>query len=147
MSDVRLALEAGAADLRLVNSDLEADDGLYSAVVISLFTDRRAEVGDTPASAEDRRGWWADAYADVEGDRIGSRLWLLSREKQTGQALLRARDYAREALLWLVEDGVARAINVTAELLRDGVLVLTVEIVRAEKPVTKYRFEAFWRGT
>lgn len=129
---------------------LAEDDGLQTAVVISLFTDRRAEASDLPADAtgQDRRGWWGDSFAEVEGDRIGSRLWLLAREKQTQATLLKARDFAKEALQWLLDDGVARAVNVGTEWManRQGVLLMTVEIVRASKPVTKYQFEAFWKG-
>ena len=56
---------------------LRAERGLRSAVLISLFTDRRAEPGDVP-EGEDPRGWWADVLGE-EGDRIGSRLWLIDR--------------------------------------------------------------------
>jgi phage gp46-like protein len=117
---------------------LVMDDGLQSAVVISLFTDRRADANDLPTNAPggDRRGWWGDSFGDVPGDRIGSRLWLLAREK------------AKEALQWLLDDGIASAVNVDAQWMdgRQGVLQLNVEIVRASKPVTKYQFEAFWKG-
>lgn len=129
---------------------LAMDDGLQSAVAISLFTDRRADINDLPPSTPgtERRGWWGDSFADVPGDRIGSRLWLLAREKQTKATLLKARDFALEALQWLVDDGVARAVNVDTEWSADrpGVMLFKVEIVRASKPVNQYQFEAFWRG-
>lgn len=130
---------------------LEEEDGLETAVVLSLFTDRRALPGDPlPQGAQlggtpDRRGWWGDSYADVRGDRIGSRLWLLRREKQLPSVLARAREYALEALQWMVDDGIARAVNVTAEIVRNGVLGLSIEIVRSDKPVAQYRFESFWK--
>jgi phage gp46-like protein len=60
--------------------------------------------------------------------------------------LARAREYAREALEWMIEDGVARAVNVTAEIVSNGVLGLGIEIVRSDKPVARYRFESFWKG-
>ena len=64
----------------------------------------------------------------ASGDRIGSRLWLLSREKQLAGVLDRARHYAEEALAWLVEDGVATAVSVTASSPRSGWLALEVTI-------------------
>lgn len=134
----------------LAGPGLAVEDGLQSAVIISLFTDRRAEASDLPAGASghDRRGWWGDSFAEVEGDRIGSRLWLLAREKQTQATLLKARDYGREALQWLLDDGIAQGVLVSTSWLlgRDGVLVMVVEISRAGKPVTKYQFEVFWKG-
>ena len=41
-------------------------------------------------------------------------LWLLAREKRTPAVLARAELYVREALQWLVDDGVASAIAVAA---------------------------------
>ncbi|ABE45633.1 phage GP46 family protein [Polaromonas sp. JS666] len=154
MSDIATQLIQDVGSFRfdwaVGSPGLATDEGLQTSVIISLFTDRRADADDLPASAagSDRRGWWGDSYADVEGDRIGSRLWLLAREKQTTATLLKARDFAAEALQWLIDDGLARAINVKAEWQagRQGVLLLTVEIVRAGKPVNKYQFEAFWKG-
>lgn len=126
---------------------LAEDDGLQTAVIISLFTDRRADDADRLPGADDKRGWWADAYAEIDGDKIGSRLWLLAREKQTQLVLVLAKAYAEEALAWLLEDGIARAVNVSAEIVREGVLGLGIEILRAAAPPQKYRFETFWKPT
>lgn len=146
MGDIRTAFKDFSGDWQLLSPGLEEDAGLETAVVISLFTDRRAEADDELPGGDDLRGWWGDALAEVEGDRIGSRLWLLSREKQLPQVLARAREYALEALQWLIEDGVASAVDVTAEIVRQGVLGLAVEIRRAGKPPVRYRFEQFWKG-
>lgn len=151
MSDIATVVaDDFTIDYVLQGPGLQEDDGLYTAVVISLFTDRRAVDGDLPASADgfDKRGWWGDTYADVAGDRIGSRLWLLRRAKQTLDTLNKARDFAAEALQWMVDDQVARAVNVSAEWMagRSGVLVLTVEILRSNGTAARYRFEAFWKG-
>lgn len=119
-----------SADLVLSGDGLVQEDGLAAVVITSLFTDRRARPDDPlPAGAgTDRRGWWGDCLATVDGDRFGSRLWLLSREKQTEETRRRAVDYAEEALAWLVEDRLATAVAVTADWLRNGVLALAVTI-------------------
>lgn len=137
--------ETRTGDLLLASPQLETDAGLETAILISLFTDRRADSSDVlPDNTGDRRGWFGDGYAEVTGDRIGSHLWLLAREKQLPVVLQRARDYAREALGWLIEDGVARAVEVAATWLRPGVLVLDVEIRRADAAPVRFRFESFW---
>jgi phage gp46-like protein len=147
VSDIRTVFVDFAGDLTVSGPSLENDDGLETAVVISLFTDRRAKAGDPlPDGVLNRRGWWGDSFPSVAGDRIGSRLWMLAREKQLPSVLARAREYAIEALQWLIEDGVARAVNVTAEVVRNGVLGLSIEIVRSDKPVAMYRFDSFWSG-
>ena len=101
------------------------DDGLGTAALISLFTDRRASADEVAAPAE-RRGWVGDALAEVESDRIGSRLWLLKREKQTEETRQRAEEYAREALAWVVDDGLVTDIEVEAAWVAAGMLGLRV---------------------
>lgn len=116
-----------AIDLAVDGYDLATEDGLRTAVIVSLFTDRRAEPDDEiPDGSGDRRGWWADPT-------LGSRLWLLARAKETPDTLARARAYAIEALQWLVDDGVATAVDVTAEWARRGVLGLRIAITLADR--------------
>lgn len=146
MADIKTLYKDFAGDWQiLAGPGFEEDDGLETAVIISLFTDRRAEIDDQ-ISGDNRRGWWGDLLTEVEGDRIGSRLWLLAREKQLPNVLSKAREYAEEALQWLIEDGIASAVGVEAEIIRTGVLGLAIEIVRTGAPPVKYRFEAFWKG-
>jgi len=145
MSDIRTRWKGLAGDWSILGASLEEDDGLESAVAISLFSDARAAAGDPlPDPPISRRGWWGDAFAEVPGDKIGSRLWLLSREKQIDKVLGPAEVYARESLAWLVADGIARSVKVAAEISGEGVLGLAVEIARADQPVARYRFEGFW---
>ena len=75
--------ELQSADLRVENGLVE-DDTLATSIIISLFTDARARPSDIlPNGDTDRRGWVGDALSETEGDRIGSRLWLLRRAKET----------------------------------------------------------------
>lgn len=106
--------ETGRGDwARDDTGNLAVGDDLATAVWMSLFTDRRAATDDVLTDGtDDRRGWWGDALADKP---IGSRLWLLDRAKRIPETLRRAEAYAREALAWLVEDGVAARVDVTAE--------------------------------
>lgn len=147
MTDIRtvfIDFDHGA-DLALEQFALAADDGLETAVILSLFTDARASDDDPlPFGESDRRGWWADAFPSVDRDRIGSRLWLLRREKQTQDTLNRAREYAEEALAWLVADGVARSVEVESFIVRNGVLGLSVVIQRPDASIARFRYETLW---
>lgn len=148
MGDIRTIWIDLVGDFSVGGPGLQEDDGLETAVVLSLFSDRRANLDDVlPDTSIERRGWWGDGFADVLGDRFGSRLWLLSREKQTDQVLERAREYAKEALAWLLEDGIAREVLVTAEVVRPGVLGLGIEIRRGDAAPVRYRFDSFWNPT
>lgn len=147
MSDIGLFWDLGSADFAIEANDLATDDGLETAVSLSLFTDRRAEDGDAlPSGDADRRGWWGDDFPAVDGDRMGSRLWLLARSKQTPDVLERAREYAREALAWLVEDGVAASVDATAEVVRTGFLGLTVTVYRPSGQSTRFRYDYNWEA-
>jgi phage gp46-like protein len=102
---------------------LQSDPGLASAILISLFTDRRVD----PEEAEgDRRGWIGDALSEVEADRIGSRLWLLKREKATEETRLRALEYAAEALAWMVETALVTGFEIDAEWITREMLAIHI---------------------
>lgn len=121
-------LDDGSFDIGIENGDLLTDYGMRTAVIISLFTDRQANDDDViPDGTDNRRGWWADSYND-DGDKIGSRLWLLGREKQTDDTLGRAEEYADEALLWLIDDGMAKTVSNIASWSSDGLLSITTTI-------------------
>ena len=90
--------------------DLGGSDPITTAVIISLFSDARVTDEEWLAGSS-RRGFWGDCLTD---GRTGSKLWLLGREKRTPDVLRAYEDYAREALRWLVDDGLAEAIAVTA---------------------------------
>lgn len=103
----------GHADWNFSDNDLATTTGiadLQNAVTVSLFTDRRC--ADSFITWDNnRRGFWGDSYTDTP---LGSRLWELDRAKKLGetQLLLRARDYSKEALQWLIDDGIAASIDV-----------------------------------
>lgn len=118
-----------------------ASDELARSVMISLFSWARAH-DDDEVEGRRRYGFWGDTYGDP-GERTGSRLWLLRRQKVTATAIERAREYAQEALEWLIQDGVADAVSVTAE--RDSLdrVALGVTITRDGRSRT-LRFSDVW---
>jgi len=134
-----LNLTADGGDLRLGALGLEADAGLASAVFLSLFCDARARRDDLPEDTlESRRGWWAD----LEGDRFGSRLWLLRRAKQTGTTLREYEAAAEDALAWLVREQIVQRVEVEASYPGAGIVQLVVRLVRGEARRWADRWEA-----
>ena len=148
MTDIALTWDAahGGAEMTLAAADLATGDELASAVLLSLFCWRRAAADDRlPWPEHPRLGWWGDSFATQEGDRFGSRLWLLQRETITAETLSRARIYAKEALAWLVEDKVAERVEVEVE--RQGLdrVALRVTIIRGPARAIDMRFDDLWR--
>jgi len=88
MSDIALEItrsERGDTfDFATLSGDLKKDEGLRTAVIISLFTDRRVNKEDV-LLGQSQKGWFGDAPELIEnvGDAWGSKLWLLEREKNT----------------------------------------------------------------
>lgn len=115
MSDIKTIwlIDAQTGAWQTSGADLMQGDDLQTAVLISLFTNRRALPDDPlPPGSANRQGWWADAFADVP---IGSRLWLLYRSKRTQHVLDLAQQYAQESLQWLIDDGVCGSFDVRFE--------------------------------
>lgn len=145
--DIAIAYKTFSGDLRVDAGDLAKEGSLYTAVVLSLFLDARAKDDDViPDGSGDRRGWWGDAYASSTGDSIGSRLWLLTREKQLASVLAKAAEYAEEALAWLVTDGAAKNVTVTPSIPQQGVLGLLVQIERPDGSRVQFLFNNLWEG-
>lgn len=147
MTDVRLGYKNLRFDLDISQGDLVTDPGLETSVAISLFTDQRVSPEELPPGETDRRGWYGDEMGEFRGDLTGSKLWLLDRAKATPQTRAKVEEYAREALRWLIEDGVAVAVNVRAVLVDRESIELYIEI---ERPNVKhryyYRYQLLWEG-
>ena len=150
MADVALIWDStnNATDISVSGGDLLGNDDLASSVIMSLFTFRRANDDDSiPDGTDDRRGWYGDDLADVEGDQIGSRLWLLERAKITSDTVLRVEEYAAEALQWIIDDKVATSVDVAAT--RNGIdrIDLVVVINRFDGTTENLRFDDIWSVT
>ncbi len=99
-------------------SNPRTQKALARAVVISLFSWRKANSDDDHDGI--RHGYWGDSFPPKQGALIGSRLWLLRRAKLiTNQTLLDAETYIREALQWMIDDGITTAVDVNLQ--RTGV--------------------------
>lgn len=126
-------------------ADISTDEGLETAVIISLFSDRRADEEELPPGAASKRGWWGDSLLS-RGDRIGSKLWLLNREKFLPEVAARAKGYAEEALKWMLEDRAAAKVQVEAELQEPARLALRVRITRPNGREAEFRYNCNWNA-
>lgn len=120
-----------------------SDDPLVRSVIISLFSWRIAN-DDDDVQDGDRHGWWGDTYADIDGDLTGSRIWELLRHKVTPETLSMAQDFCEEALQWLIEDEVARDVNVSVERGDMGAVHVDVEIFKPDGDSISIRFQNVW---
>jgi phage gp46-like protein len=137
----------GYADWAVGNGDLVSGSTLETAVIRSLFTDKRLPAGTAPTDGTgDPRGWWGDTY---NGYQIGSLLWTLERSKKTnGTALLRtAEKYATDALQWLIDSGVVATATAAASWANATNIVLAVTLQEPNAPTPqRFVYSYVWNG-
>lgn len=148
------------ADLSLAGGALATHDGMRTAILLSLFTDARAPEGMAlPEDGDDRRGWWGNAFSGEVSDaaadsdvrnHLGSLLWTLRRAKVLSSVTAQARQFAYEALAWLIRDGVVKTITVEVEAqVQDGLrqlLAIGVILERPEGPARE-RHDFTWEAS
>ncbi len=102
-------------DVVIENGDLKPDNGLQTAALISLFSDKRVTLEELPAGESDRRGWWADLESDPQDDEIGSKLWRLETGGKVSNATaVELESILRDAFNWMLDDGLASVLEVSA---------------------------------
>lgn len=102
-------------DMIIENGDLKADNGLETATLISFFSNKRVRFEELPPGHIDRQGWWADLISEPQDDEIGSKLWRLEAiGKVTTRTIVELENNIKDALEWMLEDGIAGKIIVTA---------------------------------
>lgn len=124
----------------------DASGAVSSLVLISLFTDARADSSETlPDNSTDFRGWPGDTFYAAPW---GSKLWLLAREKLTTDMRNKAVKYAQDALAWmLVDEGdgaMAKSISVTGSLPRFQTLALNIGITKPDGEVISLTVSKRW---
>lgn len=124
--DVAFEITEKTGDLLYANGGIEADGGLKTAVLISLFSDARDS---------NQRGWW--------GGEIGSKLWTLQNAKRSAETLKKAQEFAQEALSWLIEEKICKKATVSAAYDNYGCLMLSVDL---QKHDDNARFDFLWRN-
>lgn len=116
---------------------LTTDDTLKTMVLVALFTWRRADPDDDVQDTSDLKGWWGDDYPEVQGDKMGSKLWMLEGMKANDVALAFAREEIANALQFMLDDGIADQIFIEVEL-RGSVMIGRVGILRPTDPRTQW---------
>jgi phage gp46-like protein len=134
--------DAGPAEVRITDADLHRDPGLETAVLISLFSDARAREQDAlPQGHTNRSGWFGSMIVGVE---IGSRLWLLCRSVIDGVTLSHIEQYCKDALQWMIDDGMASEVTAVASRASLNQINFSVKITRPKSDVN-FKFFVNWQ--
>lgn len=122
--------------------DLKSDEGFETAILISLFSDRRATPEEATKLKEYLGGWFGD---DLRGFRIGSKLWTLGREKSLQNVIPLLEQYTKEALDWMTKDGIANEIQVKAERTDPKTFTIKVFVIGSTGQNTFFRYFYNWK--
>ena len=127
--DVKLTQgEDGVYDIGLdANGELELDYGFGTTIGLSISGERRATAAEVP-TPENRRGWIGNILSDIPGFEAGSKLWLLKQARLTPATVTAAKNYTQDALQWMIDDGFAKTITVTAEQQGVSKIVAAIDI-------------------
>jgi len=130
------------------SGDFLTADAFDTAILVSLFCDRRAEASEV-AEESLRRGWIGNT-PDFE---IGSKLWLFYQNRLTRTTRNGIVSAAQEALQWMVNDSipasgttVADSVSATATLEAGGTIRLNITIERPSSRTAK-RYYDLWSAT
>lgn len=163
MPDIRLVQNTFFPKYNVTIDWLLLDDGtlddtqaLASAIIVALGTDRLAEPTDTlpDPDSTDRRGWWGDFETEQiwDGWPIGTRLWLLQREKITGSGALkgatvaRVEQYIREAIQPFLDRRIGSVMEVQATRIDKQRIDARVRIFRGPSLEVDLRYAILWEG-
>ncbi len=140
--------------LLLGDGTLDATQELATSVIVALGTDRLADIGDQLPDPDDtdRRGWWGDYQAQEiwDGWPVGSRLWLLSREKiegaesRRGATTVRIEQYIREAIQPFIDRRIGSSFQVKATRVDKQRIDALVRIYRGPVVEIELRYAILW---
>ncbi|MDE2098624.1 MAG: phage GP46 family protein [Patescibacteria group bacterium] len=147
MSDITSLWNAQTqrCDYAIAGGAFQVGADVETAVLISLFTDRLANIDDVlpnarPGYPGDRKGWWGDDPRNL----MGSRLWLLNRAKGPMNVAAQAEDYAAEALQWMINDGVVARFDIQAQWVSPNQLNLRVVAYRSNGTAISNQSLSLW---
>jgi phage gp46-like protein len=142
--------------LLLSDGTLDDTQALATAVIVALGTDALAEPWDKMPDPDDtdRRGWWGDYDSELiwDGWPIGSKLWLLQREKitgpgaQRGPTTVRVENYIREAIQPFLDRRIGSHMEVEATHLGTDRIDARVRIFRGPETEVDLRYQILWDG-
>lgn len=119
-------------------------------IALSLLSDSRAPSdADLPDAAGDppyRGGYWGDTLSPTPGDSFGSLLWYYRRRGLTTDTVDQIRDAAVNACQWLLDDGIAARVEVSAERLGTDGIALSVLAAKADGTTAAVRFPDLWKA-
>jgi phage gp46-like protein len=131
-------------DISFTDGDFTLTDGLDTALILSVYCERRADASEV-STPNLQRGWWGNLFSLKQNFEQGSKLWLLYQSRNTQLTLNRAIAYAQDAFSWMVEDGLLDNVEVNGEMIAQGIKII-VTLYRSQNIVGNFAYD-LWDNT
>lgn len=125
------------------SGDIETDETLDTAILMSIFEEARATSSEVPAS-QSRRGWIGNETTPAFEQ--GSKAWEFEQERITGSILAELGVVINNSLGKLVDEGIAVSVNVLTPYLQNGAVVVPIDIGRDGSEVER-KYYSLWDNT
>lgn len=124
--------------------DISTINGMETACLVSLFTDRRLPESVAPYPMS-RSGWIGNIRTAKEPRQLGSELWALENARLTTYLLAQRKEACTRAFDWMLIDRAARSVSATSRYNSDGVVSDGIEITARDG--VKYSAVYLWEKT
>lgn len=126
------------------NGDFLTTEGIDTSLLVSFFTDKRANSNEV-SNPYYQRGWWGTLYKDSNEPELGSKIWLLDQSVNTQETLNKGIAYITDAYNWLVQDNYADKIEVSGTSNFQDIY-LTVKIIKDNNVINEQVYN-LWKNT
>ena len=146
MLDIELVQQPDLSyDIEFENGDFKIDDGLETALIVSILSDRRASESQV-FQPELRRGWIGDLVTTLPGYKLGSHIWLSEQARVTQETLSTIQDSAEKSLNWMLSASLILKVEAKATITSKDNILLTITITSPDGSVSIKAFN-LWKRT
>ena len=104
----------GLYDIDFSNGDFDLTDGLDTAIILSIFAEKRASKTQIVEPLL-RRGHFTNEFSEVEDYEVGSKQWLFSEQVANSESNLSLLENTiRDGLQWMIQDDIISNSTVSA---------------------------------
>lgn len=143
-TDVILDQSKGYYDFSWTDDgDISAAQTLDTYILMCILEEVRATAAEVP-EVNRRRGWLGNE--STPGFEQGSKQWQFEQERVTGTTLADLGPVIRNGLQVIIDDGIAVGVEVETPFLRNGFVVVFINLIREGSSVER-RFFQLWQNT
>lgn len=146
MTDISLVSgQDGGITFMIENGDFKVEKGFKTSIILSLLSESRA-TEDQIKKTENRGGWIGNINSPAEGRQLGSWIWTINQMRLNTNTLNTAINYAQLSLNHLVEDGQAKEVIVSGEIVPKFGISINV-VITAPSGEVESHYVKLWELT